>query len=130
MKQTLALLGFLILTVTVVGSTGAAAQSATTYAAGNQWGTVPSGVAVNGALESAQAHTLNSAIAASVNGARQGVLIGSGSGGSVTISSIGSQTVISSSVVSTNSSVSSPIDATQTSSNTGQVSNQGTINAQ
>jgi hypothetical protein len=80
-----------------------------------------------GPVGDTQAHNINGAIAAAANAARQGVLVGT-AGGSLTISSIGSQTVVSSSVVSTNSTINSPIDATQTSSNTGDVSNQGTIN--
>jgi hypothetical protein len=111
----------------IAGSSAATAQSATTYAAGNQWGTTSSGVAVNGAVESAVGHNLNGAIAASVNGAQKGLLISNGSGGSLSISSVGSQTIVSSSVVATNSTVSSPINATQTSSNTGDVSTTGTI---
>jgi hypothetical protein len=129
MTRILTFVGLLLLTILVGGTGDAAAQSATTYAAGNQWGTVPSGVAVNGALESAQMHATNGALAATVNGAAQGVLIGNGGGGSVTISSVGSQTIVSSSVVATNSTVTSPINATQTSSNSGDVSNQGTIDS-
>ncbi len=111
----------------IAGSTAAAAQSATTYAAGNQWGTTSSGVAVNGAVESAVGHNLNGSIAATVNGAQKGLLISNGAGGSLSISSVGSQTIVSSSVVATNSTVTSPINATQTSSNTGDVSTTGTI---
>lgn len=114
----------------IAGSTCASAQSATTYSASNQWGTTSSGAAVTGALESSQAHSLNGAIASQVNGTKQGVLVSNGSlgGGSLTISSVGSQTIVSSSVVATNSTVTSPINATQTSSNSGAVTNQGTIN--
>jgi hypothetical protein len=125
-KRTLALPGLLALAAVVGGSTGAAAQSATTYSAGNQWGTVPSGVAVNGALESAQMHAVNGTAAATVNAAARGMLLSTGAG-SLTITSIGSQTIVSSSVVATNSTVSSPINATQTSSNSGDVINTGTI---
>ena len=129
MKQAFTLLGLGALAAWLGVPTGAAAQT-TNYAAGNQWGTTPSGLAVPGALESAQAHSLNTAIAAAANGARQNVLVSSSTsgGGSLTISSIGSQTTVSSSIVATNSSIASPIDANQTSSNTGAVTNQGTIN--
>jgi hypothetical protein len=127
MKHALALLSLVIATFVVSGSTGAAAQSATTYSAGNQWGTVSSGVAVNGGLESAQSHAVNGASAAAVNAASRGMLVGTGTG-SLTISSIGSQTIVSSSVVATNSTVTSPINATQSATNSGDVSNTGTIN--
>ena len=70
---------------------------------------------------------LNGSIAATVNGAQKGMLIGTGTGGNLSISSVGSQTIVSSSVVATNSTVTSPINATQTSSNTGDVSTTGTI---
>lgn len=129
MKHHYTLLGSVALAAWVVGAPGAAAQT-TNYAAGNQWGTTPSGVAVPGAVESAQAHGLNTAAAAAVNGASRGVLISNGSsGGSVTITSIGSQTIVSSSVVATGSTITSSMNATQTSSNTGTVTNQGTINS-
>lgn len=132
MKRAAVMLVALAVSGFVAGAPGANAQSATTYSAGNQWGTTSSGVAVNGALESAQTHNLNAALASAVNGARKGVLISSGSlgGGSLTISSVGSQTIVSSSVVATNSTVTSPIDANQTSTNSGAVTNQGTINNQ
>jgi len=120
---------FTVLLALIAGSTAATAQSATTYSAGNQWGTTSSGVAVNGGLESAIGHNQNGAVAAAANGAQKGVLISNGSlaGGSLTISSVGSQTIVSSSVVANNSTVTSPITATQTSSNTGDVSTTGTI---
>jgi hypothetical protein len=126
MKHALVLLG-LLATFVVCGSTGASAQSATTYSAGNQWGTVSSGVAVNGGLESAQSHAVNGAAAATVNAARNGMLIGTGAG-SLTISSVGSQSIVSNSITATNSTITSSINATQTSTNSGDVSTTGTIN--
>ena len=129
MKHAVSLLGLLVLTFVVVGSTGAAAQSATTYSAGNQWGTISSGVAVNGALESAQSHDVNAATAGAVNAAKNGILLGNGSG-SLTISSVGSQSIVSNSINATNSTISSSINATQTSTNSGTVTTNGTINVQ
>ena len=62
--------------------------------ASNQWGTMPGGVAVNGALDSAAQAATNAAVAGAVNGARKGVLMGS----NVTINSIGSQTIVSNTI--------------------------------
>ena len=101
----------------------ASAQSATTYAAPNMWGTVPGGVSVPGAVDSAVAHNQNGAAAGEVNAAQIGSLYGTGSAS--TINAIGSQTIVSSTVYGNGSSAN--ITATQTSSNTGAVSNAGQI---
>jgi hypothetical protein len=95
------------------------------YAAGNMWGTTPGGVAVNGAAVSAFTHVSNGAVAGAVNAARSGFLIGSGSGG-LSIYSIGSQSIVSNTIVGDDNSTS--ISASQSASNTGAVSNQGTLN--
>ena len=104
--------------------TEAAAQSTTTYAAGNQWGTTPGGVSVNGAYDSAVTHSVDGQIAGQINAARVGGLIGL-QGSNLTISSVGSQTIVSNTISGQN--ISSSINATQTSSNSGSVSNVGTI---
>jgi hypothetical protein len=101
----------------------ALAQSSTTYAASNMWGTVSSGVAVPGAVDSAAAHNLNGVTAGQVNAAKLGLLVNSG--GNTTIESIGSQTIVSSTVYGSNNTTS--IGATQSSSNSGSVSTNGTI---
>lgn len=101
----------------------ASAQSSTNYNASNQWGTYSSGIAVTGAVDSALAHYQNGAIAGEVNAARLGTLINSG--GSNTIEAIGSQTIVSSSIVGND--VTANINATQTSSNSGDVRNGGQI---
>src|SRR5262245_7429461 len=101
---------------TLIAGMGAAeAQSATTYSASHYCAKRRAGAAVPGALAPSPAPSRTGGIASQVNGAKQGVLVSSGSGGSLTISSVGSQTIVSSSVVATNSTVSSPINATQTS---------------
>lgn len=108
----------------VVGlSLPAVAQSA--ISAGTAWGTKPAGVAVNGALESAASHNANGSVASAVNAAQKGLLIGNGS--SYSISSVGSQTVISSTIIGDgNGGVS--IEASQSSGNSGSVSTDGTFN--
>lgn len=105
-------------------SQGVSAQE--TYSAGQMWGTQPSGVAVPGALESAAAHTQQGIIAGQVNAADAGFLFTTGSGQSLTIQSIGSQTVVSSTI--NGNDITSDIVADQDSTNSGDVTNDGTIN--
>jgi hypothetical protein len=97
------------------------AQTSTSNASVNMWGTVPGGVSVPGALDSAMAHYENGLTAAQVNTARIGALYGVGQGG--TIQAIGSETIVSASIVGNNSTAA--INATQTSSNSGAVTNSG-----
>jgi len=101
----------------------ARAQSSTNYTASNQWGTYSSGISVTGAVDSAVAHNQNGAAAAEVNAARLGALIGNGA--SSTINAIGSQTIVSTSIIGSGDTAN--ITATQTSSNTGAVKNTGQI---
>jgi hypothetical protein len=102
----------------------ASAQSTSTYSAGAQWGTSPGGMAVNGAYDSALAHSLDGQIAGQVNAAKVGGLMGL-QGTSLSIQSIGSQSVTSNSISGQN--ITSSINATQTSSDSGSVTNSGTI---
>ena len=97
------------------------AQSTPGYAAATQWGTAPASIAVPGASDSASTHVLNGSIAGNVNAARRGLLIDSG--GSMTIEAIGSQTIVSSTIYGNGNSAS--INATQSSSNTGAVTDNG-----
>lgn len=129
MKQrcTLAIVALIAGLATTCIASQAAAQSSMSYSAGNQWGTTPGGVSVNGASESAIGHNQNSAVAGAVNAASVGGLVGL-QGTSLSITAIGSQTVVSSTIVGQN--ISSSINATQTSSNSGDVSNTGVITAQ
>jgi hypothetical protein len=101
----------------------AAAQNYS-YSATNMWGTAPSGVAVPGALESAVAHAQNSTTAGAVNGAAAGLLLGTGGDGGA-ISSIGSQTIVSNTVFGNNNPTT--ISASQSATNSGNVSNAGQI---
>jgi hypothetical protein len=94
-------------------------------AAGAMWGTNPSGVAVNGALESAATHNANGSIAAAVNAAKKGALIGNGS--SYSISTVGSQTIVSSTIIG-NDNGGVDINATQSSTNSGSQTTDGTFN--
>lgn len=105
-------------------SGSAMAQSASSYSGANMWGTAPSGVAVPGAFDSAIAHGQNSAVAGAVNAASDGTLLGTGVGGGA-IYSIGSQTIVSNTVVGNGNSTN--VNATQHTDNSGDVSNSGQI---
>lgn len=90
------------------------------------WGTQPSGVAVPGAAESAIAHVQNGVTAGQVNAARGGFLAGTGAYGALTIQSIGSQNIVTTTISGSN--ITSNVSADQDSTNSGDVSNSGTIN--
>jgi hypothetical protein len=110
--------------VTVMGLADQATAQSYNYSQGNMWGTAPSGVAVPGALESALMHGQNSATAAAVNAASSGTLLGTGAGGG-TINSIGSQTIVTNTVIGNNNPTT--INATQSAINSGTVSNASQI---
>jgi len=101
------------------------AQSSSHYSAGNMWGTTSSGVSVPGALDSALTHTQNGAVAGQVNAAEAGLLLNSGVGTSLNISSVGSQTIVSTTVIGNSNDT--DVDADQNATNTGDVSNHGTV---
>ncbi|WP_419909707.1 hypothetical protein [Hoeflea sp.] len=97
------------------------------YSAGHMWGTDGSGVAVGGAVDSSESHLANGIVAGQVNAAEDGLLFDNGTAGTFTIQAIGSQTVVSASIIG-NDNIAN-ITADQTSSNSGDVSNEGEINA-
>lgn len=102
-----------------------AASAQESYSAGQMWGTQPAGVAVPGAVESSAAHYNQGVVAGQVNAARKGLLVATGIGESITIQSIGSQSVVNQTISGNN--INSSIDADQETKNTGNVSNDGTI---
>ena len=104
-------------------TTSASAQSTQNYSSGNNWGTQPTGVAVPGMVDSAIAHNQNGQAAALVNSAKKGLLLG---GPGMSITAIGSQSIVSNTIVGSDNDVS--ISASQSTSNSGSVSNQGTFN--
>jgi len=101
------------------------ASAQESYSAGQMWGTQPAGVAVPGAVESSAAHFNQGVIAGQVNAARKGLLVATGTGDSITIQSIGSQSVINQTISGNN--INSNINADQNTKNSGDVSNDGTI---
>jgi hypothetical protein len=96
------------------------------YDASSMWGTAPAGATVEGALESSAMHLQNGIVAGQVNSAEAGLLYSNGSGENYNIYSIGSQSVISNTILGDGNEIS--VTATQESSNTGDVSNNGQIN--
>ncbi len=104
-------------------STPVTGTTNSTGASGRMWGAAGSG---GSAQDSSTMHSLDGNSAAQVNAARLGLLIGNGANTSIT--AIGSQSIISTTVIGDNNSTS--ITGTQTSTNTGTVTNNGTITAQ
>ena len=106
-------------------STAAHAQSTNSGIGSNSsssrmWGGAgPGGTA----MDSATMHALDGNSAGQVNAAKQGLLLNGGPG--MTITAIGSQNIVSNTVIGDNNTTN--INANQTSSNNGNVSNQGTI---
>lgn len=86
------------------------------------WG-LGGGTAANGNSDSATMHDTLGGVAGQVNAAKIGALIGNGPVYSVT--AIGSQNIVSTTVYGNNSSA--VVNATQTSTNSGTVSNNGAI---
>lgn len=87
------------------------------------WGATGSG---GGVLDSSTMHSLDGNAAAQVNAAKLGLLLGNGS--SMSITAIGSQNIVSTTVVGNNNSTN--VNATQTSTNSGTVTNNGIIASQ
>jgi hypothetical protein len=101
-------------------STPVAGTTNSTGASGRMWGAAGSG---GSGQDSSTMHSLDGNSAAQVNAARLGLLIGNGSNTSIT--AIGSQSIVSTTVIGDNNSTN--ITATQTSTNSGTVTNNGTI---
>jgi len=114
--------GFAIL----VAGLSSPAMAGDSYSAGSMWGTDGSGVAVSGAAASSAAHVQNGTVAGQANAAEEGLLLSTGSEGSITIQSIGSQTVVSSNISGNNNSIDT--SASQSSQNSGDVTNDGQVN--
>jgi hypothetical protein len=106
---------------TTTPGSGTVASSGTTYSPGHMWGTAGSGG--GGGTDSATLHDTLGQVAGQVNASKIGALIGNGPSYSVT--AIGSQNIVATTVYGNNSSA--VVNATQTSTNTGTVSNNGSI---
>lgn len=87
------------------------------------WGSVSSS---GSTADSSATHTQDAAYAGQVNAALRGLLLNGGPG--MTITAIGSQNIVSTTVVGNNNSTT--VNTTQSSTNSGSVSNNGAINLQ
>jgi hypothetical protein len=106
-------------------ATAAQAQTTTgtggTGSSGRMWGSTN---VAGGTTDSSTIHTQDGNSAGQVNAARRGLLLNGGPG--MTITSIGSQNIVATTITGNNNSTT--VTTTQTSSNTGSVSNNGNIN--
>ena len=114
------------LAFTIAGAMSTSAMAGDSFSAGSMWGTDGSGVAVSGAAASSAAHVQNGTVAGQANAAEEGLLLSTGSEGSITIQSIGSQTVVSSTISGNDNSIDT--SASQSSQNSGDVTNDGQVN--
>jgi hypothetical protein len=101
----------------------ATSTTAVTASSGTNWGTTATGVTgSSSATDSASMHSQNGSSAGQVNAAKQGILLNAGPG--VSITAIGSQNIVSTTIFGDNNSVN--VNASQNSSNSGNVSSNGT----
>lgn len=111
---------FLILSAAAQAQTAATATSGP-GSSGRMWGST----SVPGSTtDSSTVHYQDGSSAGQVNAARRGLLLNGGPG--MTITAIGSQNIVSTTITGNNNTTS--VNTTQTSSNTGTVSNNGVIN--
>ncbi|MDO8877361.1 MAG: hypothetical protein Q8M24_20365 [Pseudolabrys sp.] len=101
-------------------STGVSGTTNSTGASGRMWGAAGWGSSV---VDSSTMHSMDGNAAAQVAAARQGLLIGNGSNMSIT--AIGSQSIVSTTVIGDGNSTT--VTASQTSTNSGTVTNNGII---
>ena len=100
---------------------GTAANAGEHYDATTMWGTAPA----SNASESAAMHVTEGVVAGQVNAAKAGMLMSTGSETTLNISSIGSQNLTNTTVNGNGNNVN--VSSDQTTSNTGNVTNEGTI---
>lgn len=101
-------------------STAAQAQTSTGGSSGRMWGATVS--SSGSPADSSLMHSNDGVAAGEVNAAKAGLLYG---GATITITSIGSQSIVNTSVIGNGNTTS--VAATQTSTNSGTVTNNGTV---
>jgi hypothetical protein len=121
MGAILTLAGLLVLATGAEAQTGTNSSTGSNNASSRMWGS--SGAGGAGIGDSSTMHAQDGSAAGQVNAARQGYLFNGGPG--MTINAIGSQSIVSTTVIGNNNSTS--VNATQTSTNSGSVSNTGTV---
>lgn len=112
--------GLLIVSTAAQAQTVSGGASYSNSSAGRMWG---SNNSTGTASDSSTMHSADGVSAGQVNAAKQGLLYAGGPG--LTITAIGSQSIISTTVVGDGNSTN--VNATQTTTNTGTVTNNGTI---
>lgn len=117
----LATAGLLILSTAAQAQTTSSSNTSSSGSSSRMWGSTSSSGSAT--TDSSTIHSQDGVAAGQVNAARRGLLLDGGPG--MTITSIGSQTIVSTNIVGNNNSAT--VNATQTSSNAGNVSNNGTI---
>jgi hypothetical protein len=105
---------------TVVQAQTATTGTTSTGSSGRMWGSTS---VAGGTTDSSTVHSQDGAAAGQVNAARRGLLLNGGPG--MTITAIGSQNIVSTVITGNNNSTN--VNATQSASNTGSVTNNGTI---
>lgn len=108
----------------LMSTTHAMSQSAP-FGYGQMWGASAQGSGSTSAYESTMLHNANGLVASSVNAAKRGILFGGAP--SITIQSIGAQTVVSTNVYGDNNDV--KVDAQQDADNSGDQSTNGSVSA-
>ena len=89
------------------------------------WGTSGGSSGAPTFTDSAVMHSADGSVAGQVNAAQSGLLLNNGGTTNLSVYSIGSQSVVSSTIIGSNNSVN--INANQSSSNSGSVTNGGSI---
>lgn len=121
MSATLVAAGLLVLSTAAQAQSALSTTSGSGGASSRMWGSSATGG--TSLADSSTMHTQDGDAAGQVNAAKLGLLFNGGPG--MTITSVGSQNIVNTSVVGNNNTTS--VSASQISSNTGTVSNSGTI---
>jgi hypothetical protein len=113
--------GLLVLASAANAQSSTGTGSGTAGGSSRMWGAA--GTSGSSLTDSSTMHTQDGNSAGQVNAAKLGLLLNGGPG--ITITSVGSQNIVNTSVVGNNNITS--VSANQTSSNAGTVSNNGTV---
>ena len=118
---TLATMGLVVLSTTAQAQSTSGSVGNSNSSSSRMWGATGSS---GTPLDSSNMHSLDGNSAAQVAAARQGLLLG---GAALSITAIGSQNIVATTVIGNGNATN--VNATQTSSNSGTVTNNGTVAA-
>ncbi len=119
-SATFAVAGLLILSTAAGAQSTSGNSPSSNGSSGRMWGSTSS---TGNAIDSSTMHIQDGGAAGQVNAAKQGLLLNGGPGMSIT--AIGSQNIVSTTVIGDNNTTN--VNATQTATNTGTVTNNGAI---